>query len=393
MLVFLRPVGLEAEKGADKDGLKSAVRSNNDFALDLYACMKDDEGNLFYSPASISTALAMTYSGARGQTADEMRKTLRFYLEDSELHPSFGQLSKSLEKKIKGCTLTTANALWGQKGGKLLQKFMAITKKHYGAGLTELDFVGSTEKAIKTINKWVKKKTNKKIKELVSKQTVNKGTRLVLTNAIYFKGKWNIQFSKQDTKKETFHVTGSSTVDVDMMHLKSKRFKYFKGEGFAAVAMPYKGGDVAMIIFLPDEIDGLAGLEKSLTSENMDTWLQGMTERKISDLALPRFKMTRELMLADTLKQMGMVSAFSGNADFSGMNGKKNLFISAVVHKAFIEVNEEGTEAAAATGVVMGEKSMVKQLNFRVDHPFAFIIRDIQTGAVLFAGRITNPTG
>jgi serpin B len=258
--------------------------------------------------------------------------------------------------------------------------------------LSELDFITATEEARKTINSWVEKKTNNKIKDLLKKGSVPKDTRLILTNAIYFKGIWKYQFKKKDTKKENFHLSEQKNARVYMMHMRKKTLKYMKGDGFAALALPYEGNDVSMVIFLPDRVDGLGVLEAKLTRENLKNWLAKMRRKKIAEVAIPRFKMTKDFVLGKMLQEMGMPTAFRfPGADFSGMTGRKDLFIGEVIHKAFVDVNEEGTEAAAATAVVMRTGAVARPTVFIADHPFAFIIRDNKSGAILFMGRVANP--
>ncbi len=406
LLTLLVLVGLSSPPGIrrpaevfadEKEDTKAVADGNNDFGLDLYGKLKEQarkkDGNLFFSPASITTALAMTYAGARTQTAAEMKQVLYFTLDDKALHPAMGSLCKKLALKQKGLTLSVANALWGQQGYKFLDGFIALNNRNYEAGLKVVDFAQATEEARKTINKWVEQKTNNKIKELLKPPHVTPDTKLVLTNAIHFKGTWKYKFKKADTKKEKFHVSKRKSVKAHMMHMKKPRLKYFKGAGFAALELPYKDNKLSMIVFLPDKADGLAEFEKSLTSENVKKWLARMYPKKISSVALPRFTMTQEFELSDTLKELGMPTAFSMGADFSGMTGSRDLFISKVVHKAFVDVNEEGTEAAAATAVVMAPTGMpAPPTNFHADHPFLFMLKENATGAVLFMGRVADPT-
>jgi serpin B len=255
-----------------------------------------------------------------------------------------------------------------------------------------VDFKGATEQARTTINKWVEDKTNKKIKDLLKPGILKPVTKLVLTNAIHFKGTWKKQFKKEYTRKVKFHLNEKKDVEVEMMRLTEQKFKYMRGEGFQAVELPYTGEKLSMVVLLPDKVDGLAKLEKECTGENLKKWLSQMRTSKVDILGIPKFKMTCEFSLADTLKEMGMPTAFGMGADFSGMNGKKDLFISAVIHKAFVDVNEEGTEAAATTAVVVEKKSAaVRRTVFYADHPFLFMIRDTRTGAILFMGRLVNP--
>ena len=400
----------------DKD-MQALVEGNNRFALELYARLRGNEGNLFFSPYSISTALAMTYSGARGTTAGQMAKVLRFPTEhnktldsdnqgrpfhriekglmsDQRLAAAFGKLQKYLkgDPKREGCELSVANALWGQKGYEFKEQFLDFVQDNYDGRLSQLDFAGAAESARKTINAWVEKKTKDKIKELIKPGVLNSMTRLVLTNAIYFKGAWNTPFQEAATRVAAFTLSGGNKVDVSMMN-QSDRFKYAETESFQTLELPYVDNELSMVILLPRKTDGLSDFEKTLNAKNLSDWLSRLAKRKVI-VSIPKFEMTSEFSMAAVLKSMGMTDAFAPReADFSGMNGRKDLFISAVVHKAYVEVNEEGTEAAAATGVAIGLTSMpiVRPPVFRADHPFLFLIRHNQTGSILFIGRVTNP--
>ena len=369
------------------------VQGNNAFALDLYARLKDRDGNLFFSPHSISTALAMTYSGARGGTEKQMAEVLHFDLEQKRLHAAFRELLDQLETEEgqRGYQLSVANALWGQKGYRFLDKFLELTKENYGAGLNEVDFIGSTETARQTINAWVERQPEDKIKELIKPGVLDRLTRLVLTNAIYFKGVWISQFEEEMTRPAPFTLFSSRKADVPMMH-KTADFKYMEAEDFQALELSYVGESLAMTIFLPKEAGGIGAFERSLTAEKLVRWLSELREQEVI-VALPKFKVTSEFSLAEVLKSMGMTDVFDEDrADLSGMSGKKDLFITAVLHKAFVEVNEEGTEAAAATGVVVGLTSAPpSQPIFRADHPFLFMIRDLRSNSILFMGRVMDP--
>jgi len=368
------------------------VTGNNEFAFDLYAKLKNKEGNIFFSPFSISTALAMTYAGARGDTAEQMANTLHFDLKAAHLHPAFASLMEDINapERKEDYQLSVANALWGQKGYGFLKEFLDLTREHYGAGLNELDFEKDTEKARETINIWVERETQDKIKNLIPEGVLDAMTRLVLTNAIYFKGNWAEQFDKELTRDEPFHMSTKKKIEVPTMHKKGD-FKYASMETLQALELPYKGNELSMIVLLPKKIDGIADLENSLDSKNMAEWLGKLHKREVR-VSMPRFKMTSSFQLGKNLSEMGMPLAFGMNADFSGMSGNRELFISAVLHKAFVDVNEEGTEAAAATGVVMTLKAMPEPVPvFRADHPFIFLIRDNLTESILFIGRVTNP--
>ncbi|HUX17151.1 MAG TPA: serpin family protein [Phycisphaerae bacterium] len=378
---------------ASTEDVQAVAGGCNRFAFDLYAQLRGAEGNLFLSPYSISTALAMTYGGARGQTADQMAKVLCLPAGVEAVHAAYGALQNDFNVAGEGgeFDLFVANRLWGQKGYAFLKEFLTLVEKNYGAGIKQVDFAGATEEARKTINAWVEKQTQDKIQELLPPGVLDAQVRLVLTNAIYFKGRWAEEFHKRLTRDEDFFLTPEKKAAVPMMH-QTADFGYFEGDGLQALELPYRGDRLAMVVLLPKAKDGLAALEASLSADKVAEWV-GKLHRREVQVALPRFKTTAEFSLKDTLVAMGMAAAFGGDADFSGMTGAKDLFISAVVHKAFVDVNEEGTEAAAATAVVMGRAAMPEPAPvFCADHPFLFLIRDTKTGAILFFGRILDPT-
>jgi serine protease inhibitor len=397
---FLIPGGLAAALlfgslvgGVDKPEASPVIRGNNAFAFDLYAHLAGQKGNLFFSPYSVSTALAMTYAGARGQTAIEMCETLHFPLPQEELHPAFARLLKEMDGKDKNrpFEMHIANALWGQKDYGFLNELLEVTKTNYGAGLREVDFVKDTEGARQTINRWVEEQTNDKIKELIQPRILDSDTRLVLTNAIYYKAPWQTPFSEGRTKEGEFHVTSDQKVMHPIMH-QTGEFKYLDVGEFQLLDMPYKGYDQSMVVLLPKKTDGLAELEKTLTAQNLENWLTKGRERQV-DVTFPRFKFMHAFELNKKLADMGMPDAFTPDADFSGMNGRKDLSISNVIHQAFVDVHEKGTEAAAATAVVMARASAPPEppAKFQADHPFVFVIRDNRTGSILFLGRVINP--
>jgi serpin B len=389
--------GLRAQETPPVDA-SAVVSGNTMFAFDLYAKLRAGEGNLFFSPMSISTALGMTYAGARGRTAEEMAKVLHIPDDQTGAHAGFGALLRELDElgKTKGCNLSTANALWGAKGEEFLPGFLKLVKDNYGGGLERLDFVRAPEESRKTINAWVEQKTEQKIKDLLLPPDITPATVLVLTNAIYFKGDWEVQFDKKLTAVEIFTNDGGKRLEdlrprVPMMN-RTGSIGYLKGEGFQAVELPYVGKSLSMVVFLPDSVWGLAAFEKSLAPDKFAEWLKGLHKAEVA-LTLPKFTMTvRYGELAKTLAEMGMPSAFIFRvADFSGINGKKDLFISKVIHKAFVDVNEEGTEAAAATAVIVTPGAVTRVVEFRADHPFIFLIRDNASGSILFMGRVVNP--
>lgn len=401
-----RPMTEEQLQGAEELATKAVVAQNNLFALDLYGRLRAREGNLFFSPYSISTALAMTYAGARGQTDTQMAKVLYFPTVPSEtvpventlartqFHSVFARIIKDLndQGKTDKYELHVANALWGQKGYEFLEEFLQLVEAKYDGRLKEVDFVGATEAARNIINAWVEQKTNDKIKDLISRGALDRMTRLVLTNAIYFKGDWERKFKEDRTKNAPFTLSSDENVDVPMMNEKAQ-FKYMETEDFQVLELPYVDDELSMVVLLPRRFDGLPEFEKELTTDNLSDWLGKLRKREVI-VSVPKFKMTSQFSLATMLKSMGMTDAFSpGRADFSGMNGKRDLFISAVIHKAYVDVNEEGTEAAAATAVTMKVTSIgpTRIPVFQADHPFLFLIRDNLSGSILFIGRIINP--
>jgi len=374
--------------------VQSIARSNNQFAFDLYGQLRSSSGNLFFSPTSISTALAMTYAGAEGETEQEMAKTLNLDLPEAQVHPAFASLIASLNAPEKEAyELRVANRLWGQRGYGFLPKYLETTREDYGAELAQVDFINKTEQVRREINAWIEEQTNDKIKDLIPSGALDRLTRLVLTNAVYFKGKWEHEFDKKATHDAPFTVSTGEKIDVPLMFQKEK-FRYGEIGELQLLEMPYKGDDLSMLVLLPRKADGLAAIEKQLSVEKLDEWSSRMRRQEVRTY-IPRFKLTEEFQLNSMLSALGMPSAFApGKADFSGMNGKKDLYITAALHKAFVDVNEEGTEAAAATGIVVGALSIEPEPKvFRADHPFVFFIRHNPTGSILFMGRVTNPTG
>ncbi|MFA5400972.1 MAG: serpin family protein [Dehalococcoidia bacterium] len=382
---------------AGKGDIALLVDGNNMFALDLYRALKGTQGNLFYSPYSISQALAMTYAGARDTTEKEMAATLHFTLPQNSLHPAFNSLDQQLKtrgqgakgKDDKGFRLNIVNAIWGQTGYHFLAEYLDILAQNYSAGLRLLDFRTEPETCRQTINKWVEDQTEQRIKDLLKEGDIETSTRLVLTNAIYFNAAWANSFEKNLTRPASFHLLDGSTVEVPMMR-QSERMGYTAGEGYQAVSLPYDGGELEMVVMLPDQ-GKFAEFEQSLDAVKVKSIIESIAPAQVS-LRFPRFKIESEFGLGDALYHMGMPTAFTSLADFSGMTGNRELVISRVIHKAFVEVDEVGTEAAAATAVVMRATAMpVEPMEVTVDRPFIFVIRDIQTGSVIFIGRVVNP--
>jgi serpin B len=371
------------------------VAGNNAFAFDLYPRLRaEQDGNLFYSPYSISSALAMTYAGARGETEQQMAATMHYTLPQERLHPAFNALDTRLasyedDEDEDAFQLNVANAIWGQEGYEFLPTFLDTLAENYGAGLRTLDFANETEAARQTINDWVSDQTEEKIQNLIRKGMLGSMVRLVLTNAIYFNGKWVSPFEKSNTHDEPFTLLDGSKVTVPMMS-QVESLKYVEGNGYQAVELPYRDSNVSMLFILP-EAGRFEEMEGVFSAEFVTAITESLTSQQVR-LFAPKFTFESEFKLAETLIQMGMPAAF-GNADFSGMTGNRDLFIGDVVHKAFVAVDEEGTEAAAATAVIMVEiaRMIEDAILMRLDRPFLFLIRDNDTGTILFIGRVLNP--
>lgn len=370
------------------------VTGNTQFGMDLYGQLKSEAGNLFLSPFSISTALGMTAAGARGTTLEEMQKVLHL---PADPHAGFGALLRSLNEeadaKKRGFTLSTANALWAQQGYPWKPEYKKIVATDYAAGLFDVDFKGNAEAARATINQWVEKETREKIKDLLPAGSITALTRLVLTNAIYFKGDWQDPFDKKATKDLPFTTADGKKINTPLM-FRQGRYLYAENDAYQVLDLPYTGRRISMTVVLPRKVDGLPAVEKELTAAKLAETLKGLRPEREVHVHLPRFKVTKDFLLNKPLKELGMRAAFE-KADFSGMHtGGEQLDITAVVHKAFVDVNEEGTEAAAATGVVVGVTSVAPPPTpkyFKADHPFLFFIRDQKTGSVLFMGRLESP--
>jgi len=380
--------------------LEALVEGNSGFALELYQRLAEEHGgeNLFYSPYSISLALAMTYAGARGETEQQMEDALHYALPQDRLHPAFNALDQVLSSRGEGAEgqdgegfrLHIANAIWGEKSYTFLDAFLDTLARNYGAGLRVLDFAEAPEEARVTINDWVSERTEGKIEELIPQGVINRLTRLVLTNAIYFNAAWAEPFDAERTTDGTFHLQDGGEVTVPMMQ-QTTSYGYAEGEGYQAVELPYDGQELSMVVLLP-EAGGFQAFEESLDAKRVGGIVDVLSRQQVA-LTMPKFEFDAAFGLNDALKALGMEDAFSDEADFSGMTGDTELFISSVVHKAFVSVDEEGTEAAAATAVVMQLKSAPAQpVQVTVDRPFIFAIRDIETGTLLFVGRVVDPS-
>jgi serpin B len=374
--------------------LNELVAGNAAFAADLYREVRGKPGNLFMSPHSISTALAMTYAGAAGSTATQLADALHFTLPEPDLHDALNALDLALASREAGASgdtipfrLRTANSTWGRVGAHFEAPFLDTLAVHYDAGMRVLDFGADPEAARATINGWVEDRTNDRIKNLLPQGMITRATRLVLTNAIYFSAAWASPFNAANTADRPFHAPGG-TVQVPTLR-QTEQLLYGEGSGFRAAALPYDGGQLAMVIVVPDD---LAQLEASLTAQTFADVRAALSTHSL-EIALPKFKFEAPLPLRETLQALGMTEAFvDGVADFSRIDGTRDLVITDVVHKGFIAVDEKGTEAAAATAVVIGPTSAPPPATLAVDRPFLFFIQDLPTGAILFVGRVLDPS-
>jgi serpin B len=378
------------------DDIQTLVENNNTFAFDLYQSLQTQNENLIYSPYSISLALAMTYAGARGETESQMAQTLHF-LRQEQLHPAFNSLDLQLAERGKAQSedetplqLNIANAVWAEQTYPFLQGFLDTIALNYGAGIRLADFINQYEAVRKEINDWVSNQTEGKIKDLIPEGVLNTDTRMALVNAIYFKADWLSPFDAESTQDAPFHLLNGSEVSVPTMN-KDAFIPYAKGDGWQAIELAYEGETAAMDILVPDE-GRFEEIESGLDYEAASAILSSLQPTSVT-LALPKFTFESEFGMDDQLKALGMTDAFDPDrADFSGMTDRKDLFISAVLHKAFIAVDEKGTEAAAATAVIVGVTSApVFDVTLIIDRPFIFLIRDIPTGQILFVGRVLNP--
>lgn len=370
------------------------IRGNNEFAFDIYAKLIEESSdnisdNIFYSPYSISSALAMVYAGARSYTAVEMATALRFTLPEDRFHTTFNALDLNLQSLDGEVTLNITNDLWGQIDFPFHTDFLDTLSLNYGAGINSLNFMSEPEASRLIINNWISQQTNQKIKDLLPRGSVGTLTRLVLTNAIYFKGDWLEAFKEQNTQDHSFTLLDGSSFIVPFMS-QQETFNYTSGQGYQAIELDYKGEEMSMVIILPDE-GQIENFETNLTYSTIEAIINELSPRLIQ-LKMPKFEIEAEFSLASALMRLGMVSAFSGAADFSGI-ANASIAISSVIHKAYIAVDEKGTEAAAATGVVVGVVCACAPvpLYLTLDHPFIYLIRDKTSDSILFMGRMMKP--
>jgi serpin B len=379
--------------------LADLVSGNSAFAWVLYQILRAREGNLFYSPLSVSLALAMAYAGARDETEEQMAETLHVTLEPDRLHPAFNRLDLGLARRGQGqgregqgFRLSIANAIWSQEGTQFLAEFLDLLAAHYGAGMRLLDFAGAPEKCRAIINAWASDHTEGRIRDLIAPGAIRRWTKLILTNAVAFRAAWSTPFNPSLTVDDRFFSLDGSKPMVPMMN-QTGSFTYAEDKGVQAIELPYDGWELSMVIFLP-KAGAFETFEAAVHAKEVEAMVQGLSHRRVA-LTMPRFLFASGFRLADALTSMGMPAAFADDADFSGMTGNRDLFLADVIHKAFVSVDEEGTEAAAATAAVMVPTITPREtpIDFRVDHPFIFLIRDIKTSAVLFVGRVVDLAG
>ena len=380
---------------ASAESVRALTGNNAQFLHDLWRA-EAPAGNFFFSPHSISIALAMTYAGSAGATQQEMATTLHFAQPEPELHAAFNSLDQALAARGQNARgvdgkpfrLRVVNSTWAQHDYAFLPSYLDVLAEHYGAAMNLLDFATQPEAARATINGWVNEQTEKRIPELLPEGAIARDTALVLTNAVYFNASWNVPFKPADTKEGAFAKLDGSAVTVPLMH-QLQETRYAEGSGWRAVSLPYDGDEVSMLAVLPDagQFDAIA---RSMTASQIETVLDGLSPKNVT-ITLPKFEIRSTLSLAERLAQMGMPSAFA-DADFSRMDGTRQLAITDVIHEAFVKVNEAGTEAAAATAVVVGRVSAPEPATFEATRPFLFFLLDDETRAILFAGQVVDPS-
>jgi len=372
---------------------ENVVNANTLFSADVYNLYNEEEKNIFFSSYSISSALTMTYEGAKGQTAEEMKKVLHLPSDKNITRSDFRTINEEINAENKSFQLSVVNALWAQEEYPFIEDYFTIVDTYYGGKVSNLNFANNAESSRKEINDWVEQQTSNRIKNLLSKGSVSPSTKLILTNAIYFKGDWNNKFKTRYTEKEKFMLSSGQEVNVLMMH-KTSYYNYGETNNVQILEMDYEGREISMLVILPKENSDV--IDKDIDGKTIREWQDSVGRAKV-EVSFPKFKFETEYSMANDLQQMGMSAAFNPTmADFTGMTTKEELFISQVVHKTFVEVTEEGTEAAAATAVSMmassagpGEPEEIKV--FKADHPFIFIIQQKDSGNILFMGKVNNP--
>lgn len=383
------------------EGADDVVEANTLFAYDFYHTLSSDkqyaEQNLFFSPYSISTALALTYEGAKGMTAEEIRSVFYFPADDAVRQEGYAALIAGLNRQDAAYSLKTANALWAEETYPFLPAYIETAQEYYAAEVRNMDFISSPEESRLTINRWVEDQTEDRITDLIPQGAITPLTRLVITNAVYFKGTWVLQFDENKTRPALFRTGQGESVTVDMMQRTDDNaiYPYAETDNLQIIRMPYEhesGKALSMLVLLPKDGD-ITTAETALGTTELVDAVASMKATQV-EVFFPKFTLETTYYMPDTLAAMGMPTAFGAEADFSGMDNTRFLFITDVIHKAFVEVNEEGTEAAAATAVIVGRAVSVESPVpiFRADHPFVFMITDDETGNLLFLGRVADPT-
>lgn len=371
-----------------EENINTTINANNQFAIEFYKeIVKNEKGNIFFSPYSISTAFSMAYEGARGKTAQEIQSIFHFLKDNKQRRLSNETIYNNFKKL---CELNIANALWIRKGYKLSSNYAKVIEKYYNGNAASLDFKNAAEKSRTVINNWVKDKTDNIINNLMPQGFLNELTPIVIVNTVDFKGVWRWQFEAMNTKEENYKTGDNKTVKINMMNI-TNQFNYAKTKELQILEMMYKGNELSMLVFLPAKND-LISLEKIISPENFNEWKNKLAMTKV-EIHIPKFKFENKRFLKSVLKDMSMSLVFSENANFSGINGVKGLFISDIIHSAYVDVNEHGTYAKAATSLMLyeGVEDPSKVPVFRADHPFIFIIQERKTGNILFLGRVVNP--
>lgn len=392
--------GAEPPQTPDATAAEATAMKGNDFAFDLYRELRARPGNLVLSPASVALALQLAWAGARGATADQMRQVLHLQGTPAEVMQAAGALGTRLQAPDQPLKFRIANRLFGESSYHFEQAYLDAARAAYGAPLEAVDFRHHGEAARVRINSWVEQQTERRIRDLIPRGALNADTRLALVNAIYFLGDWETPFAREATRNETFHPDTGDSRDVPTMH-RHGAMRFAQRDGYKALELPYRGGQMSMLLLLPDQADGLAALEQSLTAAQYEATVQALQVQQVN-LSLPRFEIdpAGALPLGASLRQLGMSLPFDPRqADFSGIanppDPRDRLFLSEVFHKAFVKVDEKGTEAAAATAAIMVGAAAVMRpvqvMQFKADHPFLFFIRDNPSGTILFSGRVADP--
>jgi leukocyte elastase inhibitor len=366
------------------------IESNNRFAFDIYKQLSKTDKNLIFSPASITSAMSMTYVGAKNNTFDEISNTFYFNKNISEFNKTYNKLVENYSDKKSTVKLFNANSLWIQKGLKLNTDFLENNKKFYSSSANFTDFISNPEKSRNTINEWVEENTNNKIKNLIKPSAINNATRLVLVNALYFKGAWLTKFKKEKNTNEEFQIKKKESIKTVFMNNSFSSW-YYEDKYCEIIDIPYSNEQISLLVILPKTYRKLKKVEKKLTYDYYINYIEKRNKKKIQ-LSLPKYNIESEFDLNASLKQLGIKEAFSMSADFSGITENEKLYISKVVHKANIELDEEGTEAAAATAIFMRKTSInVDEVNFKANRPFIYMIRNQKTNTIYFIGKVLNP--